>query len=285
MKRKLHQLIVTFICLTATLQSFANTPSAKKAENKKKSVSKAKKKEEPYVKFQRAYKGIVEAYNLNLRIKPSTLYTAVGRASDGDKLEVIGKKGAWLQIKAPENVEVWVSKKFVKDGKITTKVNLRGGPSINHQVYAQAPKGMPVSVVNDKRSDWVQIKPPPNIYVWASGSYISFSASDKREMANETAIVKNKVSKKIIPLDYMSIPPEKITTTGVIGVITENQFGLKYALCDAKNRNSIIAYLKIDSAKGKKFFEKVAIVSGTRRWVKGWTTPIIEVNSLKEKKK
>ena len=284
MKKNLYRFFVLLICATAISQSFAKAPLPNKA-NKTKVRKKVKKKEEPYVKFKRTYTGTVEAYNLNLRIKPSTLYTVVGRASDGEKLEIVGKKGVWLQAKAPENVEVWVSKRFVKDNKITTKVNLRGGPSINHQIYAVAPRGMPVAVVNDKRSDWVQIKPPPNIYVWVSGQYVSFSSADKREMINETAIVKNHFKKKIIPLDYINIPPQKYSGTGIIGIISENQFGLKYALCNVKNRNKIIAYLKVSDGLGKKYFEKVTIVSGNRRWVRGWTTPIIEVKSLKLKKK
>ncbi len=281
MIKKLHYLLVALICMAVSVSSFAKPLLKEKTKTVKKSV----KKEEPYVKFKQKYTGTVEAYNLNLRIKPSTLYTVVGRVKDGEKLEVVGNKGIWLQVKAPDSVEVWVSKRFIKDNKITTKVNLRGGPSINHQIYAIAPRGMPVAIVNDKRTDWVQIKPPPNTFVWVSKQYVSFSPTAKRDMANEIAGIKGLVNQKIIPLDYVSVPAEKITQTGIVVILTANNFGLKYALCDAKDRSKKLAYLKITEASVKKFFGKLTTIQGDRRWVRGWTCPIIEVKSLKLKKK
>ena len=281
MIKKLHYLLVALICMAVSVSSFAKPLLKEKTKTVKKSV----KKEEPYVKFKQKYTGTVEAYNLNLRIKPSTLYTVVGRVKDGEKLEVVGNKGIWLQVKAPDSVEVWVSKRFIKDNKITTKVNLRGGPSINHQIYAIAPRGMPVAIVNDKRTDWVQIKPPPNTFVWVSKQYVSFSPTAKRDMANEIAGIKGLVSQKIVPLDYVSVPAEKITQTGIVVILTANNFGLKYALCDAKDRSKKLAYLKITEASVKKFFGKLTTIQGDRRWVRGWTCPIIEVKSLKLKKK
>ncbi len=281
MVKKLRYLLIALSCMAVSVSSFAKKPTNEKSKTVKKSV----KKEEPYVKFKQTYTGTVEAYNLNLRIKPSTLYTVVGRVKDGDVLKIVGSKGIWLQVKAPSSVEVWVSKRFVKDNKITTKVNLRGGPSINHQIYAIAPRGMPVAVVNDKRTDWVQIKPPPNTFVWVSKQYVSFLPTAKRDMANEIAGIKGLVNQKIVPLDYINVPAEKITQTGIIGIITANKFGLKYALCDAKDRNNILAYLKISESSGKKFFEKLTTIQGSRRWVRGWNCPVIEVKSLKLKKK
>ena len=250
----------------------------KKPDSKKKSA----KIEQPYVKFDREYKGtVVEAYRLNVRVKPSTLYSTVASLRDGDTVTAVGRKGQWLQIKAPANTEVWLARQYVVNNKLTANVNLRGGPSVNHQKYGTAPRGMIVTIVDDKREDWIRIKPPENIFTWVSAAYINFTPEDIAAIEASVNSKKQSLIKNPVALDFVKGSSRNTRQKGMLVATQNNSTAIKFAICQKRNkRYKPVAYLIGKENELKKYTNKNITVTGRLRWVKGWSTPVIEVAGI-----
>lgn len=56
----------------------------------------------------------VTARSLNVRSSPGTDAAVVGRARRGDRLEVIGESGEWLEVRAAASLAGWVHGRYVR---------------------------------------------------------------------------------------------------------------------------------------------------------------------------
>ena len=69
--------------------------------------------------------GIVTARLLNVRMKPELRSPAVMKLRSGAKVDVLAVRGEFYEITAPAATPVYVSEVFLRDGKVTSSVNMR----------------------------------------------------------------------------------------------------------------------------------------------------------------
>lgn len=123
-------------------------------------------------KPEAAKTGTVNCYRLNVRVKPGN-HTVVGTLKRGDKVHILEEKDGWYRISIQEDSQVWVSDRFVKDGKLISDVNLRSGPGINFRAYGIAKGNQPVQIIDKSKKDWLRIKPLSDMSAWISKSLIT----------------------------------------------------------------------------------------------------------------
>ena len=127
--------------------------------------------------------GIVVADNLNIRVKPQNAATVVGKFKRGTHVSVIAKveNSPWYQVLVPEDADVFLAAQFVKDGKTSRDVNLRGGSGINFESYGIVPAGTPVRVIGETpRKDWVKVAPPEGLTAFVSSTYVKISEAEAK---------------------------------------------------------------------------------------------------------
>ena len=115
---------------------------------------------------------------LNIRTGPGTNYGIIGVLKKGDQVTRIGQNGKWFKIATSNNVEAWVSSKYLAsvDGTAayvddttsptvlyaTTGLNVRSGPSTKYSIVGGLNKGDRVTKIG-KSGNWTKI-------AWGGGS-------------------------------------------------------------------------------------------------------------------
>ncbi|WP_416352937.1 N-acetylmuramoyl-L-alanine amidase [Agrilactobacillus fermenti] len=111
----------------------------------------------------------VKAAIVNVRTGPSLSYDVMSKVKAGQRLDVIGQKNGWYQIRLDETKIGWVASWLVdnteiglnsstKSGRINTAgVDLFQTASENGQVLATPPAGSVVTILYNS-GDWTQIK-------------------------------------------------------------------------------------------------------------------------------
>jgi SH3-like domain-containing protein len=117
----------------------------------------------------------VTADNVNLRAKPQLENSEVlGQAHYGDQLAAREVGEEWIAVAAPAHVELWVNKSYVQQPQNTIgarRVNVRAGPSINHNIVETLELGTPVTPL-EERQDWLRIAPQPSTQVWIHRDFV-----------------------------------------------------------------------------------------------------------------
>lgn len=107
-----------------------------------------------YVSAKHVTDGVVDADNLNVRCGPGGNYRDIGKLSKGAKVEVVGTKGEWTQIKPTPQCSGWIAGELVDiepatapalTPPATPSANM---PEIVTPPVASAPPAPSVSVVN-----------------------------------------------------------------------------------------------------------------------------------------
>lgn len=112
---------------------------------------------------------------LNVRLGPGLRHPVMGRLNPEQEVEIVRVIGGWLELKAPENLKVYVSEARVgADGKLSGELNMRSRMDINAPVFGVLPKGSVVKRLDERRNGWVRIVPPENIRVYTVAVYVSF---------------------------------------------------------------------------------------------------------------
>jgi len=144
-----------------------------------------------------AEEGTVSAATLNLRLKPDVKTEVVGKVKKGDKLEIIKQEGEFYAVKAPANVNVYVSGVYLKDGKTTAEVTMRTADTDKSGELGKLPVNTPVKVIKLDNSGWVKIAPPESVVVYAASQFVSKGGEAKTEAkpAEKAAEVKTAETK------------------------------------------------------------------------------------------
>ena len=112
---------------------------------------------------------------LNVRLGPGLRHPVMGRLNPEQEVEIVRVIGGWLELKAPENLKVYVSEARIgADGKLSGELNMRSRMDINAPVFGVLPKGSVVKRLDERRNGWVRIVPPENIRVYTVAVYVSF---------------------------------------------------------------------------------------------------------------
>ncbi|MFH0907847.1 MAG: SH3 domain-containing protein [bacterium] len=117
----------------------------------------------------------VTGQHVNLRAKPESTSEVVGQVSDGDVLSVKSIQAEWVEVVAPESVELWVHQDFVADGRsAVSKLNVRAGPGVNYNVVGNLDKGEALTV-KGTFGEWVRIAPFPAASLWVSKDFVQLN--------------------------------------------------------------------------------------------------------------
>jgi|GEM_PF-1975409 SH3-like domain-containing protein len=243
--------------------------------------------------------GTVKANKLNVRVKPGQNFTSIGSLNRGESVTIIKSQGNWYEIKAPQNAAVWVGADAIADGKITKSTELRGGPGVEHQSYQQAAPGQEVKVLDASRKLWVKIAPLPNLTAWVSKSYIDVPVADFGKIpgnpaapananpnanagTNPGTTAKPKDKPPVDALPYVAGTAKAVTVSGVLQPVGAGAV-VTHALCKSFTDLNALSYLISQKVDLKKHEGREVVLKGTQRNVRGWSVPVIEVESVTSK--
>ncbi len=112
--------------------------------------------------------------NIFLRDSPNKKAATLWEYGNGFPLEVLKKKGEWVQVKDFENDTGWIHQTklqktphtIVKANKGSEKViNIRSGPGTNTTTIGTAHYGVVFSIL-DKKDSWIQIRHESGLTGW-----------------------------------------------------------------------------------------------------------------------
>lgn len=126
--------------------------------------------------------GKVAVDKLNVRAGVGLNYEVVGNVFKGEVVVIEGEISypgvpAWLKIKAPKNVKLYVSKQFVDKlsgnrGIVKeNNVNIRASASVKSTIVNQLNKGEQV-IITGKKDDFYEIKPPRGTSLFVAKTYV-----------------------------------------------------------------------------------------------------------------
>lgn len=235
-------------------------------------------------------KGKVNASKLNVRVKPNQNYTSVGFVKKGDEVKIIKASGDWFEIQAPTDVAVWIAADAVKDGKVVKGTALRGGPGVEHQAYMQIEAGKEVKVLDASRKLWLKIAALPELTAWVSKRYIEVPAAEQGKIPGNKVAQTTNTQKKTpaktqtaTDLPYVADTAKKVTMSGVIQPVQAGAV-VTHALCKSFTELSAQCYLMSKKVKLDNYAAKEVQIQGVQRMVRGWSVPVVEVETVTLKK-
>jgi uncharacterized protein YraI len=114
----------------------------------------------------------VTGERVNLRARPNPQAEVVGQVAEGEFLIVKTFKNDWVEVLAPDKVDLWIHKEFVVDDTvIASTLNVRAGAGINYSVVGSLAKGDKVQV-RGQFGDFLRIAPPSACSLWVSSSLV-----------------------------------------------------------------------------------------------------------------
>lgn len=122
------------------------------------------------------YQGKVNANVLNVRSKPGTTYSIVGKLKKSQVVTVTGQKNGWSNVSF-SNKSGWVSTKYLIavtwQGYVkATNLYLRSTPNSKGKILATLQSGTPVTV-QGREGSWLKVSVPSKKSTgWISSAYI-----------------------------------------------------------------------------------------------------------------
>ena len=116
----------------------------------------------------------VTAERVNLRSGAGIGSDVVRIGSKGDLLFAVKgvSDGDWVQVRPPENLDLWVYGELVRDGRVAVpRLAARSGAGIDHAVVYRFKKGDRVSI-KEESGDWLRIEPPADCVLWISRKHV-----------------------------------------------------------------------------------------------------------------
>ena len=115
---------------------------------------------------------------LNVRLGPGLRHPVTRRLKGGQEVEIIRISGNWLELKAPENLKIYVSEARVNaEGKLTGELNMRSIMDVSAPSYGILPKDSVVKRLDERRNGWVRIVPPADLKVYVAAICVKFDRS------------------------------------------------------------------------------------------------------------
>ena len=115
---------------------------------------------------------------LNVRLGPGLRHPVMGRLNPDQEVEITRISGNWLELKAPENLKIYVSEARVDaEGKLSGELNMRSRMDVAAPTYGILPKGSVVKRLDERRNGWVRIAPPESIRIYVAAICVKFDRS------------------------------------------------------------------------------------------------------------
>jgi uncharacterized protein YgiM (DUF1202 family) len=117
----------------------------------------------------------VTADHVNLRAKALLTAEVVAQAAYDERLTAYEIGEEWVEVAAPEQASLWVTKSFVQQPANTigaNRVNVRAGPGINYNVVCTLELGATVEPRGEEIAEWLKIAPPAAARLWISRDYV-----------------------------------------------------------------------------------------------------------------
>lgn len=121
---------------------------------------------------------------INIRDKASTNSNVIAMGNRYDSYEVISEKNGWFQIKTPEGTKGYVAgwlttynKNYYSESNLeykrtTDDLNIRSGPSMEHEVADVLSKGSIVKIVGEE-NEWNKVVSENGIVGWCYSYYLN----------------------------------------------------------------------------------------------------------------
>ncbi len=113
----------------------------------------------------------IAGQNVNMRSGPGVRHPALYGLARGYPLEVIGRRGSWVQVRDFEKDKGWVARSLtnrVPHSIVQSKiVNLRSAPNTRSRVVAKLSYGDVLRTLEKKR-DWIKVRDPDGKTGWVS---------------------------------------------------------------------------------------------------------------------
>ncbi len=123
--------------------------------------------------------GVINADRLNVRLEPALNAAVATKLEKGAVVEILGKKGEFLEIAAPANTPVYLSAVYVSNGKLTRNLNMRSDMSTDAASYGLLPAGTEVKVLEESPYGWLKIAPPAGLKLYVAQFYVTVTPTAK----------------------------------------------------------------------------------------------------------
>ena len=244
--------------------------------------------------------GTVHVKNkLNVRVKPGKQYYVITSLKNGDRVKIYRKVGDWYEIAAPLDSSVWVAGHLINNSRTRRPANLRAGPSEDYQIYRTEPIGVELEILKRKGyKGWFKIKPPVDLKAWVSSRFIIIDQFELDELQKEldkrklilidndtgtySGFLKEKHSKPGFVLPYIRGAEKKVSFKGQIVPLKEGAVYVTHAIVNVNEDDYAkpLAYLHCRNASLNIWKGKLVTVTGTRKLVRGWKLPVVEIKTV-----
>lgn len=236
--------------------------------------------------------GEVTTAKLNIRMTPETNGKLIGTLVAKDKVTAVAITGEWLQIKLKSGCEVYISSDFIKDGKTSSRVNVRSGPGSGHTSYGLLPAGTPVKTIGEPTADkWVKIEPPDMALGFVFTKYVKVNTAGltktdpPKQTGGNYVAIDHPDSTPDMPFKDLPVVAgsgKKITITGTLFPVKSEAAGVKFVLAVVKNGKYEVACFVHTGGSNKlgKFANKQVKLEGTQYKVPKWSSPVLKVTKV-----
>ena len=132
---------------------------------------------------------VVKGHHVNCRARPLLSSEVIFQFEEGDKIQLLSKKGAWYAVKLPKEASVFVSKDLLRmvDGVIQVqgnRVHARSGPGRAYPVLGELKDG---EVIRTRRwvGDWAEIEPTELCSGWVHASFVALLNEEDQEIFHD----------------------------------------------------------------------------------------------------
>lgn len=114
----------------------------------------------------------IDRPEVNMRSGAGTQHEAMWVLSRGYPLEVLKRKGKWLEVRDFENDKGWVYKSLTSAKKPhyvvkVNNLNIRSGPSTKKRIVGKAVKGE-ILTTQTRKGDWVKVHQDGGVIGWVA---------------------------------------------------------------------------------------------------------------------
>ena len=167
------------------------------------------------------FKGKINANNVKLRAGYNKNFTSLKNLKKGDDVIVLDKYFCWYQVKLPDDVNCYVSKKYISDSGFVTanQLNIRAGAGEKQHVLGKLKKGESVFIITSV-DDWYKVRPPEGASGWIYEDYLDKIAEIKTSDIPKPTTLTNKSLNTKEMIDYKKLP--SIKTSDLDNYNTDN---------------------------------------------------------------
>ena len=168
----------------------------------------------------------VTADNVNLRAKALLTAEVVAQAAYDERLTAYEIGDEWVEVAAPEQADLWVTKSFVQQPANTigaNRVNVRAGPGINYNVVCTLELGATVEPRGEEVAEWLKIAPPAAARLWISRDYVEIVPAASPEAEKSAKIDSKKAQKAEKSAKIAEKEPKKAEKSGKKGKTKDSE--------------------------------------------------------------